>query len=247
VYLNHAKAVAVLCAIAILSGCASPSQIRTEVSEGITQVNKNTYQCYAPLRSDPQYRELLGRLHLGGKKPSAQQLADTGTLSPEAVHAYLSWYAETSKCDVGLIEAFANFDPLLGAKIVEWQAERADIERDAIENNRTYGHINSRIETLYTQRSRDTEEYMDNETSRRLRNRQQNIDAGLVVFSVAVAILAQRQAALAQTQNKYQQSAPRTQASQTAGAGINNVKVPLGTTKCNVAANAVQCFLTGAH
>jgi hypothetical protein len=247
VYLNHAKAVAVLCAIAILSGCASPSQIRTDVSKNIDLAFMENRACYAPVQGSPRYRELYNRISLSGKKPTASQLADTDTLTPELTRIYLSWYVATAKCDDNLIEAFTLFAPSLRAKIVSWQTEWVDIERDAIANRRTYGYVNARIESLYSRGEQITRDDIDTETSRRLVEQQRNVDTGLTLFGATVAILVLRQSHQAKAQNNPPPSSSNTQTSQTAGIGINSVKAPLGTTKCNAAANAVQCFLTGAR
>lgn len=130
------------------------------------------------------------------------------------------WYAEDQVCERANIEGFGRVDPELGAVSAGWVAEVTDIMGEILNIRPSYGAINARIKRLKERERADARRWYLNVDSRLKRQQaeeaasaesKRQFVAAIGTFTevmantvvVAAQVLAVRQAALAQAQQRY--------------------------------------------
>lgn len=188
------------------TGCST-----TNVALDLRSVGKTVEPCYKALRENPKYALIHKKLavDLVGE-PTKEQLADPERITPEGIQVGMEWFEEYQQCNVERINAFSNFDPVLGEKVASWQTEVIDTYIDVITNSPSYGHINTRIQRGYERRKIDLREYINNEAQRRSAETQQMVSDGVsAALDLAITVLQAREANFAHAQRIYALHTPK--------------------------------------
>jgi len=194
------KRLPIILLVTVAAGCTTIG-----VMSDLSTVSSSVQPCYAALRNDPKYAHLHQHLEVDtGTMPSDEKLADPERPSPELIQKGMEWFERNQKCNTASLEAFSNFDPVLGARMAAWQGEMLDILDYAVSENPTYGQINLRIKHFVERKNADVKQYVAAETNRRKSvAQQQSVDVLSTVLDVAILALEARQMKFAKTQRVY--------------------------------------------
>jgi hypothetical protein len=102
-----------LCALAVLAGCATEAEQRSQRANAVSQAGFAQYKaCIAAARANPRYAALIPHFdNLETHQYTMAQLTDEALPSPSEAALVAAFYDDTSPCGAGYMQALSTVRP----------------------------------------------------------------------------------------------------------------------------------------
>ena len=221
---NNIRVIPLVILLAGVAACSSINvmQEKLRIRDEVIAASKSAIACTDKLKTVPKYAPYYAKLALDPRiPPTPEQLADETHIDAESMQLGMEWYEDSQNCSSLTAEKFGRIDPGLGAYMVRAQADGVALLTEVMTTKPTYGYINTRIKQLHEKRMADARHWaadLDNRLQRKkaeqdaatAENKRMFMSALGTVTEVAAAVLvasvevlAARQTALAQAQQRY--------------------------------------------